>query len=122
MIRDLHYALRQLSQNRVFAVVAVLSLALGIGTTAAVFSIVEGVLLKPYPYRGSDRMVVLSSATQSGPFNRLLSTTSEYADTIMQANSLDARLIWDNWRMTSQNGHLPGFLNTAKTSPHAFAF
>src|SRR5215475_4184218 len=121
MIRDLHYALRQLSQNRVFAVVAVLSLALGIGTTAAVFSVVEGVLLKPYPYRGSDRMVVSSSATQSGPFNRLLSTTTEY-DTIMQANSIDGGIFWDNWRMTSRNGGLPEFLNTGKLSPNAFEF
>ena len=122
MIHDLHYALRQLSRNRVFALVAVLSLALGIGTTAAVFSVVEGVLLNPYPYRGSDRMVVLSSATQSGPFNRLLSTTSEYADTIMRANSLDGGIFWDNWRMTTRNGGLPEFLNTGKLSPNAFEF
>ena len=122
MMHDLHYALRQLSRNRVFALVAVLSLALGIGTTAAVFSVVEGVLLNPYPYRGSDRMVVLSSATQSGPFNRLLSTTSEYADTIMRANSLDGGIFWDNWRMTNRNGGLPEFLNTGKLSPNAFEF
>src|SRR5260370_17120877 len=49
-----------LRKNSGFAIVAILSLALGIGATTAVFSVVYGVLVNPYPYANSDRMVHLT--------------------------------------------------------------
>ncbi|WP_348261986.1 ABC transporter permease [Telmatobacter sp. DSM 110680] len=57
---DLKFALRQLSKSLGFAITAVLMLAFGIGATTAIFSIVEGVLLRPLPFPDSDRLVVLS--------------------------------------------------------------
>src|SRR5215213_2157059 len=59
MIRDLRHAVRQLRREPAFAVVAILTLALGIGTTTAVFTIVNGVLLQPLPYRDPSRLVML---------------------------------------------------------------
>jgi putative ABC transport system permease protein len=56
--QDIRYAIRQLRGNRGFAAVAVITLALGIGVNTAVFSVVYGVLLNPYPYEKSDEIWV----------------------------------------------------------------
>lgn len=57
---DLIFALRQLRKSPGFATTAILMLALGIGATTAIFSIVEGVLLRPLPFPDSNRLMVLS--------------------------------------------------------------
>jgi predicted permease len=59
--QDLRYAFRQLRRNPGFAVTAILTLALGIGATTAVFSVVEQMLLKQLPYRDADRIVALET-------------------------------------------------------------
>src|SRR5919108_4326725 len=55
--QDLRYAIRRLLHNPAFAVVVVATVAVGIGVTTAIFSIVEAVLLRPLPYVASDRLV-----------------------------------------------------------------
>ena len=63
---DLRYALRQLKSNPAFTVVMLLTLALSIGANSAIFSVIDGVLLKTLPYPRQDRIVrmFLSSAQQ----------------------------------------------------------
>jgi hypothetical protein len=60
LFQDLRQALRALAAHRGFACIAVLTLALGIGANTAVFTVVNGVLLRPLPFPNSDRLVLVS--------------------------------------------------------------
>ena len=63
--QDMRYTFRQLRKAPGFTATAILMLALGIGATTAIFSIVEGVLLRPLPYPGPDRIVTLGDVLEA---------------------------------------------------------
>src|SRR5215207_2590135 len=64
--QDVRYAARVFSQQPAFAAAAVLTLALGIGATTAIFSVVYGVLLKPLPFHEPERLVSLQQIAPHG--------------------------------------------------------
>jgi putative ABC transport system permease protein len=63
---DVRYAIRTLSKRKSFAAAALVTLALGIGANTAIFSVVQGVLLRPLPYPDSDRLVRISEEHPGG--------------------------------------------------------
>lgn len=67
VMQDLRYALRQIGKSPGFTLTAVISLALGIGATTAVFSVIYPALINPYPYPAADRVVRLMIQTKAGP-------------------------------------------------------
>ncbi len=69
--QDLRYALRSLRRSPAFAVVAVVTLAIGIGVNSAMFTLMNGVLLKPLPYASPERLFAISYQPASGPFARM---------------------------------------------------
>lgn len=67
LVQDLHYALRTFGRTPGLALMAVLSLGLGIGITSGLFAIVNGVLINPLPYKDSDRLVAVYTRTKRFP-------------------------------------------------------
>ena len=84
--QDLRYALRQLARSPRFTLTAVMSLALGIGATTAVFSVIYAALLNPYPYPTADRIVRLSIPTKAAPDETIGLNGSQ----VMQVQQLQA--------------------------------
>jgi putative ABC transport system permease protein len=77
---DIAFTLRMLRKSPVFALSAILAAGLGIGATSAIFSIVDGVLLRPLPFPRSDRLVNVWESTQKRNIPRLVAAPGNYYD------------------------------------------
>ncbi len=80
ILLDLRYSLRTLRKSPSFAVAAILSLAIGIGATAAVFSIANALLLRPLPYKDPDRLVILWNRSPGLGITEDWFSTAQYFD------------------------------------------
>ncbi len=105
---DIRYGLRALRRNPGFAAVAVLSLALGIGATTAMFSLIYAVLLHPFPYAGADRIMNPIVVDQEHPDASIWFPLSEAQfDNLRLAAPVESALGFNGAHMEVTNGRLP---------------
>jgi putative ABC transport system permease protein len=88
LTQDIRYALRLWRRRPTFAIVGILTLALGVGANTAMFSIVNAVLLRPLPYAHADRLVSIWGRTASFP--RGLLTYNEYEEIRRQSGTVES--------------------------------
>jgi putative ABC transport system permease protein len=119
VLQDLHFSLRQLRTSPGFAAVAVLSLALGIGATTAVFSVVYAVLMDPYPYAASDRMVHLVVKDNGGADNWIELTGPQLRE-LAKAKSIESIAGFTEWNLTTTGGELPEDVTAIYFTGNAF--
>jgi putative ABC transport system permease protein len=118
LFQDLRYATRQLRKSAGFTVVAVTTLALGIGATTAVFSVVDQVLLHPLPFPDSDRIVKVSqtfkglSADDASPAN--------FLDWAAQNQDFEEMAASRGWQGSLSTGDRPERVNGSMTTPSFF--
>ncbi len=90
LLRDLRFVGRNLRRNPGFTLTVVLMLALGIGANTAVFSVVNSVLLKPLPYPGADRIVVVRTAFLTRNETQALVSIGNFRDWRDRSSSFEA--------------------------------
>ncbi len=118
LLSDLRYAARELRKRPGFTLTAVLSLALGIGATSAVFSVIYAVLIDPFPYPGSDRIVELRLVDKAG-HDRFTGLSGPQMDQLRQTKSLEDVTGMDWWNLTTTDGDLPEDVQAMYISPNA---
>ena len=105
MLQDVRYAGRVLRRSPTFAVVAILTLALGIGANTAIFTVVNALLLRPLPYRDADRLVTVwqDMRARGGPADEWASP-GNYADWRSEKALFEEVAVLTGWRPTLTGG------------------
>ncbi len=113
---DLRYTFRELRKRPTFALTAILSLALGIAATSAVFSVIYAVLIDPFPYPGSDRLMEPSMLDQAG-HERYAGLNGSQMEQLRQAKSIESIAGMDQWNLTTTDSDLPEDVRASYLSP-----
>src|ERR1700685_4607941 len=91
---DLRFAARQLLKHKVFAATATLTLALGIGANAAIFTVIQSVLLAPLPYQNAEKLAVLDTHWPNSGHTTARVTGPDGVDVREQARSIEAMSLY----------------------------
>lgn len=119
--QDIRFGLRMLAKNSGFTCSAVLSLALGIGASTAVFSVIHAVLINPYPYRGAERMVRVTTEDKAGVSNNVFLIGSQLRQ-LRQAKAVESVLAQANWELATTGTELPEDVRAVFLSPEASSY
>jgi putative ABC transport system permease protein len=112
LLQDLRYAARTLLKYKGFTAIAVICLALGIGVNATIFSVVDGIMLQPYPYPAADRLMVLNATNQRQQVNREGVSYKDYQDWRGLSTSFEMMAAFQ-WRSLT--------LSDGRTEPERFS-
>jgi putative ABC transport system permease protein len=115
---DLRYAARELRRRPGFTLTAVLSLALGVGATSAVFSVVYAVLIDPFPYAGSERIMQIALKDKAGN-DRFPGLSGPEIERLRQVSAIESIVGEDGWNLTTTDGDLPEDVVAAYITPNA---
>jgi putative ABC transport system permease protein len=117
--QDLRYALRTLSKNPGFTAVAILTLAIGIGANTAIFSVVDGVLLRPLPYPQPDRIVRIWQTDDKNALSNM--SDPNFADLAQQNHTLASMVQYSVNDASVSGGTEPARVMGASVSKDFFA-
>jgi predicted permease len=122
LAQDLRYGCRMLLAKPGFTAVAVLSLALGIGATTSIFSVVYAVLIDPYPYRAADRIGSLTLTDKKGGQRGFGYTKAQYLELKSRVRSMEDLIAIDRREVVMTGTGLPEVVVQANCSPNVFQF
>ena len=104
-LQDLRIAIRSLARQRTFTAVAVVTLALGIGATTAIFGVVYGILLKPLPYVEPERLVTLGQTSATNPSEPYESSSHlNFLDWQRESKTIRPMALFDSSRAVVTSG------------------
>jgi predicted permease len=120
MFSDIRYALRGFRRSPLFALVAVLSLAIGIGANSAIFSVVNGLLLRPLPYPDPDRLAILWLRSPGINIMQDWPSPGEFNDVLTQNHSFEEMAISQGGSATLIGLDQPENVELLRTSSSLF--
>ena len=122
MLQDLRFSFRELRKKPDFAITAVMSLALGIGATTAVFSVIYGLLANPFPYQGAGRMIHLRVVNESGN-DRFVGLTGPQLKLLGQVRCIESvAAAWGTWNLTTTGEDLPEDVPSVQLSANSGSY
>jgi predicted permease len=119
LLQDIRFAIRRFRKDPAFMAVTIVTLALGIGSTSAIFSVVNGVLLRPMPFPHSDRVVMLME--QIKQFPRISVSYQDFVDWRAQAQSYESMAGVRNTVVTLSGSGEPERLAAQMTTANLFS-
>src|SRR6266581_388427 len=122
--QDLRYALRNLGKTPGFAMVAMITLALGIGASTAIFSVIDNILMEPFPYPDAQRFmsVQIHDTERSEPGGRAGFSGPEFLDYVEQNHVFDRVIANDNLDVLYRSGEGTERFNGNFVTPGTFEF
>jgi len=120
LAQNVRFAFRTLAANQMFAAFAILTLGLGIGANTAIFSVIDGVLLKPLPYADSERLVVVRQSSLAAARQNPAVAVKELYDYREQTRSFDALVEYHQMNFDLIRKGNPDRVNTGVVSHDFF--
>src|SRR6476469_1945260 len=120
MFQDLRHSLRLLAKNPLFALVGITTLALGIGATTAVFTLVNALLIKPLPYQDPTNLVLLFEHFRVQNLDAIPVSPPEFLEYKSQLKSFDKLAAFDTTTFNLSEGEMPERVFCAKVSADLF--
>ncbi len=120
-MQDLRYAVRSLRKQPVFTLVAVLTLALGIGANTAIFSLIYQTLLRPLPYPAADRLVFVWNTYPGINLNQASVSIPDYIDRKTQAPAVEDATLFTGRTANLNEGGNPEQLRALAVTPSFFS-
>jgi predicted permease len=119
--QDVRYGLRWVANSPGFTITVLVSLALGVGATTAVFSVIRAVLLSPYPYAAADRIVSVIDEDAAGNENAIQLSGSQLLE-LKDAKSVESVLAQQDWELSETGGDVPHDVKAVFLTTNASSF
>ncbi len=121
VLQDMRFSFRQLIRLPGFTLTSVLSLALGIGATTAVFSVIYAILMNPYPYAAPDRMIHMRLVQHNGDLNGFGITATQWQE-LRKSPVVEDTFLEDDWNLTITGSDVPEDVNAVYFTSNGFNF